>query len=135
MQARDFGLRQEGHEIAVAMRRDAELVRLGRDRRVMRQAQRVHAVGEGLVEPIRRQVERDGDNPHKPAHKAIHHRVVFEQVGAEARNIALHRPLIGADKAPPRQQQRIVGRALALDEKSLVEVALIVVLSCEVRTA
>ena len=58
-EARELRLRQERDEVVVGMRREAELVVLGRRmRRVVDQPNRAVRLGEGLGEIVGRQVER-----------------------------------------------------------------------------
>ena len=100
---------------------------LGRDRRIMRQAERELALCEGLVEPVGRQVERHrARRQHAPGER-VHGVGVVQHVARKPGQLRLVRPQIGADEAPARAAQRIVRRALALDEEGLVQVGLVVV--------
>jgi hypothetical protein len=80
------------------MRRDAELVGLGGNRRVIRQAECELIVLEGQVEPLRRQSERDCHDRQEPSRRPIHRAHVCQDIRSKVGKVSIVRPYIRPDE-------------------------------------
>src|ERR1051326_799853 len=120
-EARELRLRQERDEVVVGVRREAELVVLGRRvRRGVDQPDRAVRLGEGLGEKIGREIARQREQRNQPRRHRLHRPVVCRRRGAELWHVL--GPSVEPDERLFVDDVGVVGGAVAGDVEALAEI-------------